>query len=190
MLMYWYTKIKKLNRLAVLFPIGLASLLSSCESKDLKSSVDTNSTYFDIPLYFGEQISALQKRNPLVLKTVYTNQVSEEKELNIGDWNIELSSFLTVDLNKPAYKGYIIKDSIGNVVNYKITDDKAEVSKVTITYDNNIPSQIEIAKQIKNFLYRTDETLIYQPNKMYSIKKSQKVIILGTNDYEIKGEIK
>lgn len=190
MLMYWYTNIKKNLRLAILSTIGIASLLMSCESNDLSENVANKSSYFDIPDYFDKQIAELQKNNPLVLKTVYTNQVSEEKELKIADWKSELSSFLTVDLNKPAYQGSILKDSVDNTVNYRFTSDKADISNVSITYENNIPTLFRIEKQTKNFLYKTDEILIYQPHKMYSINKSQKVILLGANDYEIKGEIK
>lgn len=187
--MYWYINLKNIRKRSALLAIGAAVFLMGCESTTDKA-VAKQTIYFNIPGYFEDQVTQLQKLNPLVLKTVYTNEISEQKELKIASWNSELSSFLSVDLNKPAYQGYIVKDSSDNIVNYTFTKDKADVSKVTIKYKDNTPVEFEITKQVKNFLYKTDEKLIYQTDKNYSIEKSQKVILLGANDYKIIGEIK
>ena len=189
--MYWYTKKIKNNTIwTSLFTIGLVLLCMSCESPSQGLTSNNKQAYFDIPAYFENEISILQKSNPLVSKTVRIDKDTETKDLKISDWNDELSSFLVVDLNKPAYHGYIKKDSVNNQTTYTLSDNKTDLNKVTIKYINNIPSEFEISKTTKNFLYTTEELLTYKKGSMYSILKGQKIVLLGTNDFEIMSKIK
>lgn len=188
--MYWYTNKKKIKMLTVLLTLGTGNILTSCNSKADNEMFVEKKTYFDIPAYFSQEISSYEKNNPLVLKTVFNDGQSEQKEIHLSDWNIELSPFLGVDLNLPVYQGLILKDSSNNEVQYTFTDDKLDLKKVKIIYDKTEAIQFEIEKITKNSLYRTTEKLLYQKGKMYTIHKTQKVILLDENDYKISGEIK
>lgn len=184
--MYWYNNIKQ----TALLSIGAVCFFFSCDNP-IDDTVEQNSSlYFDIPGYFENQINDLSKSNPLVLKQVFDNDGSEKKEIHISNWNTELSSFMSIDLNKPAYAGHIVKDSADNVVNYKFTNNDLDLNSVQIIYQENMPIQITIDKTTKNMLYQTDEKLVYIADSLYSVQKLQKVIWMNPNNYKIIGLIK
>lgn len=184
--MYWYKNIKR----TALLSTGAVLFFFSCDNPINTVVEQKNSTYFDMPAYFQSQINNLTKANPLVLKQVVDNDGEEEKEMHISNWSTELSSFTTIDLNKPAYVGYIIKDSTDNIVNYTFTKEDLDLNSVQIVYKNNTPIQITIDKTTKNILYQTDEKLVYISDSLYSVQKLQKVIWMSPSNYKIIGFIK
>lgn len=189
--MYWYTKNINIIKHAVAFItiISLSTVVMSCDSNTTATTKKTEH-YFDIPLFFNQEINSLTKLNPLVEKKVSINQDVENKELHISNWSDELLNFSTIYLNKPAYQGSIVKDSINNIVTYTFTTDKYDINKVVVQYENTNPVQINITKRTKNFLYNTEEELVYKKNSSYSIEKKQDVLLLGENKYSIVGLIK
>jgi len=177
--------------MATLLFFGVVHFFVSCESPAKQIDSDsTSQSFFNIPGYFEEQVKELNKVNPLVLKTVATNQEDEQKEIHISNWDIELSSFLAVDLNKAAYIDEIVKDSTNNTVTYSLPNDKFDLNKVTITYSDGEPRIFEVERRTKNMLYETKEKLRYEKDKSYRIEKDQKVVFLGQHNYLIKGDIK
>lgn len=187
--MYWFpkNKISKIN--TALMSFGAVIFFVSCESAN-QTSNNREEKYFDIPSYFENQISRFQQEDPLVQKTVITNAESEQKELKIINWTNELSAFLAVDLNKPAYQGHIKKDSIGSEVKYSFSGKDVDLKTVRILYENKNPIKIEIDKKNKNFLYQTDEKLLYIKDSLYTIEKNQKPFLMKANSYKITGIIK
>ncbi len=187
--MYWYTKIKNSTLKATLVTLGIANLIFSCTSSQPHSSEVNIVQYIDIPLYFQKQIDEFHRTNPLVVKTVISNNDKETKELHIKDWSVELSPFLTVDLNKPAYQSYISKDSTNNIVTYSLNGKNIDSTKVTIVYKDSIITSFTIERNTKNILYKTDEKLVFENGKYYSINKTQKVLLVGNNEYSISGVV-
>jgi len=59
---------------------------------------------------------------------------------------------------------------------------------ITRNKGNNIKC-IMIYNVSKNILYQTNEVLGYIPDSLYTIKKTQHVRFLGTNNYFIKGTL-
>lgn len=188
--MYWYTSTKYKNTLTALFSIVAVNVFIGCSSSQENKEQTHQSSYFDIPTYFQKQISELSSTNPLILKTVSTNQEVETKETHISDWNNELSSFVAIDLNKPAYQDAVTKDSVNNIVTYSLSGKNIDPTTVKINYENERIHSLEIEKTTSNFLYKTIEKLQFQAGKSYNIEKTQKVVLLGTNEYTIKGEFK
>lgn len=184
--MYWFTKTIIKIKTCSLISLGIGCFFVSC---DTPSQNKVNTRYFDIPTYFEKQILEFQKNNPLVIKTVSTNEETEEKELHIDNWNNELSAFLAMDINKAAYQGYIEVDSLENEVKYISTNENLELKYIRIVYKNNQPIEVEIEKMTKNFLYQTDEKLHFYSDSLYSIQKTQKVIFMNPNGYKITGLI-
>jgi hypothetical protein len=153
------------------------------------SSVKTNEKVFDLPTYFDTEIEQLAARAPEIEKTVFTGNESETKTVQIRDWSRELSAFAAIDINKPAYKGYVKKDSSEGFVRLYVDNPQLDVSEVIIRYDaQNVPIEIQITRHIQNFLYTTSEKLSYRKNTSYRIEKDQDVWVLGSNNYVIEGK--
>lgn len=184
--MYWY-KQKSILHKAVM-ALAIAALFLSCTPHQQGGVI--NETYFDIPTYFKGEITRLTRDNPLVNKTVVKDSLSETKEIKIADWGNELSSFVSIDLNKPVYAGVLQKDSTANRVKITVSDPKVDISFVEITYgDNGEPTLFHIERKVENFLYDTRETLHYETDKGYRLEKHQSVRILGDKYYRIEGRI-
>ena len=183
--MYWYS-VKKVWSKAVM-GITIAALFLSCESNSTNIPVGQEK-YIDIPAYFKAEVERLTRENPLIKKTVIKDSLSETKELKIADWENELSSFASIDLNKPAYIGALTKDSASYTVKIKSTDPKIDIVEVEITYTKEgDPITFQIQRNIKNSLYETREKLQYTKQEGYSLEKQQSVLILGDKYYHIQG---
>lgn len=170
--------------------VTITALFLSCTSSPNGSDV-IRETYLDIPGYFKGEIARLTQDNPVVNKTVVKDSLSETQEVKIADWSNELASFVSIDLNKPAYNGILQKDSTNNEVNITATDPKIDLVAVDVTYgENGEPTAFRIQRNIQNSLYDTRETLRYEKNKGYSLEKHQSVLILGDKYYHVEGTFK
>ncbi|NQD69581.1 hypothetical protein HP439_02455 [Sphingobacterium shayense] len=184
--MYWFKKNNFSICIAALTIVG-AAFFHSCKPQNQKSTV-ANQHYADLPEFFEKEIKRLTKLNPTILKTVVKDSVSESKKTSIDDWKIELSSFASIDLNKPAHKGLFKKDSTGNKVTYRSVDPKIDIQQVDIQYQKDgTPFSFLIKRKIENTLYKTSETLSYDNTDGYSIEKEQHILLLGNKFYLIKG---
>ena len=168
--------------------IVLIACWSECKP-DVKES-GASLKYFDINGYFAKDIARLNKLNKPVLKTVTHNAVSESKTVHISDWELELSLFKEADINRPAWKdSYTMLDEDGLIV-YRAKYPELKMRQMLIKQDKGKVKWILIYnKTPKNILYQTAEKLSYFPDSLYIIDKMQKVRLLGSNFYEIKGAI-
>ncbi|PRD48591.1 hypothetical protein [Sphingobacterium haloxyli] len=186
--MYWYKT--KNTWCSAITAVVVSALYISCNSSPKDKKI-TRETYFDIPGYFKTEIAQLTQEKPFLEKTVVKDSLSETKEIQITDWANELSSFASIDLNKPAYAGMLKKDSTANSVKIISSDPKVDIVFVEIIYgDNGEPATFRIQRNIQNSLYDTRETLHYTKNKGYSLEKHQSVLILGDKYYYIEGIFK
>ncbi|GHE23144.1 hypothetical protein [Sphingobacterium griseoflavum] len=182
--MSWYRTYKLICRAAA--ASAIAALLFSCSSTPPPAGA-AKEKQFDIPHFFKEEIARLDKEDPLITKTVEKDSLSETKALKISDWNNELASFSSIDLNKPVYAGVLKKDSTAGKVVFTANDPKVELSSVEIRYDkDNVPNGFVIRRTVKNSLYQTTETLNYQRDSAYSLEKEQSVLLLGDRHYTIR----
>lgn len=189
MAMYWLTNNKTKKYITALNLLGAVIIMQSCQNTP-STTLNYSKEFIDLPSFFQKEIDSLQIAKPLIQKTVVKDTVSEQKELKVKDWNIELYSFLSIDLNKPAYKGYIEKDSANNLVTYKFTNPDLDINLVKITYENQVPVIFEVFRKTDNLLYNTEEHLSYSKGKKYKVEKKQKVTLLGDNFYAIEGILK
>lgn len=187
--MYWY--IKRITNSKITLMVVLTSTIAffiSC-SNSTSNHEKEHSLEFDLPSFFNREVKLLNSAKPIVKKTVEKDGISESKELTIADWERELANFLSVDLNKPAYQGYVKKDSFQNNVMYTIANSTLDLTSVQIMYKSNKPISFIIKKSSKNLLYQTDEILKYNKGIGYSIDKTQKVKGLNKQHYKISGII-
>lgn len=183
--MYWYKK--ALHKSLIAAAIMLLSV--SCSDK-IEQVPSFKEAQINIPAFFNKEIADLKVINPKVSKTVMKDTISETQELQINNWETELASFVAVDINKPAYAGYLKKDSSDFNVTYTATNPTLEIQFVQIKYDaSGKPLTFLIEKNIDNLLYRSAEKLIYTTGKNYRLEKKQHVLLLGDKYYQIAGDI-
>lgn len=168
--------------------IAIVACWSACKP-DVKES-GSSLKYFDINGYFTKDIARLNKLNKPVLKTVTHNTVSESKTVHINNWELELSLFKEADINRPAWKNsYTMLDEDGLIV-YRAKYPELKMRQMLIKkYKGKVKWILIYNKTPKNILYQTTEKLSYFPDSLYIIDKVQRVRLLGSNFYEIKGAI-
>lgn len=163
-------------------------LISGC-TLDNASKVKPD-YYFDLELFFKAEAKKLNKSNNIIHKTVTHNGITELKKLQIKNWEDELALFIQSDINKPAWEeAYQIDSSKTDIITYKAIEDDLKTRLIEVKFKKGKPSQIKILNKSSNYLYQTKEMLAYYPDSLYSIKKEQKVTILGENNYQIEGKL-
>jgi hypothetical protein len=121
---------------------------------------------------------------------VAKNGVKEERNIKVTDWKNEFDLFIDADINKSAWRDSYTKDSTANKIVYRAKDEDLKTRSISIILDNAKLKQIVIKTKVDNLLYHSEETLTYREGLSYQIKKHQKVILLGLNDYLIEGKFK
>ena len=182
-----YINIKNIQILAAVF---ITAAFSSCSNNNQEKKAHSGQEkYFDIPAFFQKEIDSLASINPEINKTVKKDEQEETKKLKIKDWQIELSSFQAIDLNKSAYAGFVKVDSTDSLIQYSFTNPDLDLSCVRIKLNKDGQADmISIEKEVKNTLYKTSEFLVYEKNKFYLVEKNQQVKVMGENYYKVQGE--
>jgi hypothetical protein len=162
-------------------------LLSGCMAKE-DQEVKQQASYFDLKGYFSTTAQQLQKRNPTVDKSVAKNELTETKKLKMENWNQELALFMEADINKPAWKDSYTKDSSATKITYISKDPDLKTQKIEIYFEKGLPVKFSIHTSVTNLLYDTEEHLEFYSDSAYLINKHQKVVLLGENNYLIKGK--
>jgi len=155
-----------------------------------QKSDNSSKKYFDLKSYFENEARYLQKKNPLVNKTIAKNDLTESKSIAIRNWANELGLFSGSDINKPAWNTeYEIKNT-DNEIQYLAKDSKLKTKKIIIDKsENGKINHIIILNGVINSLYTSSEELHYYPDSLYIIRKKQKILIIGSNDYSVTGQI-
>lgn len=169
-------------------PVFALALFSCNQRKEAEANTDL--VYFDIKGYFEKEISRLQKLNPVVNKTVSVNGAVESKSSKIADWSKELAIFVNADINKTSWKGSFKTKEQNGVDIYTSDHKKIPIKKISITWKDKKADIIEIIIDNKNILYRSQDTLTYFPDSLYSIKKQQKIRLLKDKKYSVIGKLK
>ncbi len=195
--MYWYNQYLKQWRgkasllrgeLYLVFALLFISLLSSCKPDTIQNGIAQK--YFDIHGYFKADAARLQKLDHLTLKTVTHNGITETKKVHINNWEAELGLFIGSDINKPAWKDSYTIQSSGDIIIYRAKTFDVKTQVVVINKNGDKVKSILIYNSTPdNLLYQNNEKLSYFPDSIYIIEKYQKVLLLGTNKYIIKGNL-
>jgi hypothetical protein len=178
--MYW-CKFKAL--ITIVFSGILLFCLSACrpEIKETK--------YFDIKGFFKADTAKLNKQKLTVLKAVTINGKTESKKVEIDNWGRELGSFISSDINSVAYKNSYNVIADDDFLLYKAKDDQLKMREMLIKLDKKRVKWILIYNRNKNLLYTTTEKITYYPDSLYLIEKTQRIRLIGTNNYRIEGVI-
>lgn len=165
----------------------LSLWLSSCAEPDVKS---TQKHYTDIKGFVESEVNRLSKSNIRVNKTVVQNGISESLSNIAVNWKNELALFSESDINKSAWKDSYKVIEKKESTEYQTLDSNLRTKQIIIRFNKNKkPVYLQIKNQTNNSLYKTNETLTYIPDSAYTVIKDQKVLFLGKNRYEIKGNL-
>jgi len=195
--MYWCNSKKLLT--AIVCGLYFIAILPAC-----KPAIQQNASlkYFDVKGFFEKESARLTKLNPLIVKSVYHNGVTETKKVYIDNWDNEFSLFSESDINRPAWRDNYTTISEGNITIYRAKDPElnntqqilikrvnGKVEYILIYNSNHASKNTTNSKtrSLKNLLFTNEEELSYFPDSLYQINKIQSIRLLGTNKYQIKG---
>ncbi|RCH56499.1 hypothetical protein DJ568_01175 [Mucilaginibacter hurinus] len=177
--MYWY----KPSRIFIIF-ITIAGLQACRPGVDAASA-----NFFDLKGFFEADSSRLTRLNPLVNKTAKHNGKTETKRVHIKNWGEELALFINSDINKPAWKSSYATVENDTIVHYKAIEPELKTREIVIKKLGKKIMSIGITNHTENFLYTNTEKLIYYPDSLYRINKTQQVRLIGKNVYVIEGRL-
>lgn len=169
-----------------LYLVSAVLLLGACKPAAPKTPVQSPA-YFELKSYISKEAARLQKLSPLVNKTVIVDQRPEQKQLRITDWKRELSVFSDADINKTAWLGAFKRTKTPELESYVCTDEKIPVKLLEIVYRKGRINRVRIQISNTNSLYTSSDTLLYYPDSMYQVKKTQHITLLNQKRYEVKG---
>lgn len=146
--------------------------------------------YFDLKGYFAGEATRLNRKKPLIHKTVVVNDSIESKDLVIPNWEKELSIFSDADLNKSAWKGLFQVEKTDSIELYTSNNEKVPVKEMKVIKKNGQIYGLSILIRNSNTLYTSSDTLSYFPDSLYEVKKNQHIRLLSEKNYRITGRFK
>ncbi|MCY1513310.1 hypothetical protein D9M68_478000 [compost metagenome] len=171
-------------------PVYLLSglvLFGACSSEEPKPAIIRGS-YFSLKTYIEKEAGQLNKQSVRVLKTVYINGDSEQKEVKIADFKKELGSFIDADINKSSWKDEFTVQSTDHQTIYKTVKPNIPVKRIEISYELKKIKSIKILLSTTNLLYHAADTLYYESGKGYEIRKKQKINLFNEKRYKVMGK--
>ncbi|MXV15841.1 hypothetical protein [Hufsiella ginkgonis] len=170
--------------------LGLIAVLSSCMQTEHAGVETKKQSYFDLASYMRQQVAAMQKTHPEVLKSVTENGIPESKTKQIVNWKRELAIFAGSDINKPAWRSSYREVKKEGEVSYLSTDPKLRTRQLSISSDSKgRVTHIRIVNHTSNYLYTSNEVLDFFPDSLYQVEKKQQVMLLGETSYLVTGKI-
>ena len=164
--------------------LSLSLLFAACTSADNEKQI-INTPYFDLQSYFNKEEVRLKKLNPSIEKTVSVDDSSEKKSIKIVDWKKELSIFTDSDINKRAWLGQFKIYKTPTLEQYSSNQEKIPVKELKVMRKNGKVSGIQILLKNTNALYTSTDTLVYYPDSLYQIDKTQHIKLLAEKRYRI-----
>lgn len=168
--------------------------MSSCSKDPSEVYYEDQRYYYDLPAFIADQISNLQSKKQRVRKQVTKDGHSHIIERGNIDWNEELDAFKESDINRPAWRGEFMVDTISLervfVITYKTENEEIPVKNVVITVDKDTKQclQISVDRRTENFLYSSDQSLYFTTGEGYMMKGKLSVTLLFDSEYSIESE--
>ncbi len=147
--------------------------------------------YFDLKKYFTTEANHLQKQKVHLIKTLVKGKDSETITIDSVNWTNALASFSSCDINKPSWTNSYTIDSIQSdntlLLVYRAKEKTLIVQKMEIVFTDDKVTSINIDKNRANFYYTSKEKYQYTPFG-FTMKGSQKVLLMEEVNYEIQGK--
>jgi hypothetical protein len=140
--------------------------------------------YFDLKTLVKTDIDHNNSMQCGEQKSVLVNTIRETKLLDSIRWEKELQPILECDINKPAWKGKFAIDTVKGddagkfMVQYKPLSEKINVKLLRIHFSDGKPESIFIVKQIRSFIFSSNQSIEYFPGKGFSVRGEQKAAMM------------
>ena len=186
------------SRISFLF-LGLLLAATACERPAPPVIADGAEAPYDLTAYLEQQQQRLQEEQPMVLKSVTTEEKPTETiQTSEIDWEDELSVFLETDLNRPALREYYTRqeqvlDDGRLVVEYNKLEDAEPLVhslRLELTPDREL-RQLNALIQDQNILFfsRRNIQLTAEPSSGnisgYRVQGVQKLVLSDSLHYRV-----
>lgn len=168
----------------------ISLLLVGCTESENQSSTKI---YFDLAGLVNQQVSELNKNQPLTHKNLAIEEKKEALNTNKIDWQKELELFLQADLNKQSYQLSYNKEETPQMAVYKLKEgENLPVKSLKIIFDENKSAKhIEALLQTENYLYQSEKHLLMTLDKNhltnYQIEGWQELFIGKKKSFKVDG---
>lgn len=136
--------------------------------------------FFDLEGFFDGEVKRLSGFTNLK-KTTSVNGEREEQQVERIDFEKELAIFSNSDINRPAWTDKYEVDSVFNEkkelvrLDYQATDEELRTQHVSVSLDGGAVFKIQIENATSTSIADTQQSLIYEPAKGYTIESRQQV---------------
>lgn len=164
-------------------------LVGCAESK----TQNATKTYFDLAGLINQQVSELNKSQPLTHKNLVIEDKKEVLNTNKIDWQKELELFLQADLNKQSYQLSYTKEETPQMEIYMLKEgENLPVKSLKIIFDEDKSAKhIEALLQTENYLYQSEKHLLMTLDKKrltnYQIEGWQELFIGKKKSFKVDG---
>lgn len=151
------------------------------------TAVKETSAYVNLPNDLREMIADYRSQHFGLHKEMVFDGGQVVLDLDTPNWEKELAGLLSVDLNKPAYKGRYRVDSSQSetgitTIQYAALEPKTDIQWVKVLYESG--------KLTEAYVRKAERTGLYQSEQHFSVKRSEGYDISGTQDVRLKGSLK
>lgn len=138
--------------------------------------------FFDVKGYFEAEIARLNTSQPTVKKIASIGDLKEEQQLKSLDYTQELQLFASADINKLAWEEkYSTKEKTSldgaKITTHQALDSSLKIKQIEVATLEEQVQSITILKSQKNALAGTDQKLVYQPARGFSVENEQELIL-------------
>lgn len=161
--------------------------------------------YYALDQVIETEIKGLTSAKAGLYKQVELDKKKEEMLLLPSQlkWENELALFKGINLNKPAWQGFITTETTqvagGEMVVYTANKKDIPFRKVTMLFNNNhtldslavsVETENEITHTVRTLTAAWNSTNEVKHLKSYTIKGFQKVLLNDTLFYNVKGDVR
>lgn len=166
-------------------------VLFSCNNESPQQ--ETAKSFYDLKKYFAQQTVFLEQHTVSLQKKIEKDGITEEKKILKVDWQHELAPFIECDINKPSWFHSFFTDTTfaaGEMrVKYLAREKKLPVQMLMISFELNNVKRIQIEKESSNKYFHSKNSLLYEPQKGFSITGMQEVMLSRKTNYTITASI-
>lgn len=168
----------------------ISLLVIGCAKSETQNSTKI---YFDLAGLVNQQITELNKNQPLTHKNLVIEEKKEVLNTNKIDWQKELELFLQADLNKQSYQLSYNKEEMPQMAVYTLKEgENLPVKSLKILFDEDKSvKHIEALIQTDNYLYQSEKHLLMTLDKNrltnYQIEGWQELFIGKKKNFKVDG---
>ncbi len=157
-------------------------LLFACRPDNYQDEPGLNVTeqqpFFDLSNYFQKEQVRLSALRSSFTKKATVNGKEETKVFESLDFEKELAMFIDSDINKVAWLDkYEVDSTLVNgqlkTINYSTPDQSLKTQALSIHFDREIVSQVDILRKSTSIAANVKQELTYKPALGYSIISTQ-----------------